>query len=523
MVARLKRIAFGAGLSLLLIPVPVGAQETLEKIQNDVAAIVKATKSAVVSIEDERLYIKVEGVDIGNAVADALKEAEKELQRISRRAENAQESPAKSEENRKAKAEAAKRYSELKSHMSVARAQIREQLPGRFNFNIDNAPKSGTGFSIGDGFVVTTADVLNGMKSPVVVMDDMTRIKAIVVGVDTDLNIGLLKLPAQAKVASLKWGNSSAVQIGHFAVSIGNQNGQTNSVSLALVAGLRTEGTFSGNHFYPSLIQIAGTVGAGSSGAPLINPRGEIIAMLAGVPAGDWTEMRMPEMIKGFIPPAPGGKLGFKVQPGLGGVRGGVRAAQAQLEEDSPDGDQQGSFTFIRPPVTSAGFAIPVNMVREVVDKLRTGSPIQRGWIGITPEDEREAKTEGDITTFKCYVRIKDVFVDSPACKAGLREGDLLVSLNGKPVTCSDEVRSTSAMLKPGDHLAVVVRRSGENRKFELQIDQRPEKIQPKKPKENKEIKKTDRTGALSTQRQVMVTFPNYVPLKECASQPTII
>src|SRR5258708_16283002 len=86
MVAVLKRVAVGAILGLALVPAPAKAQDTLERIQNDVAAIVKATKSAVVSIEDERLYLKVDGVDIGETVAQALKEPEKELQRTTRRA-----------------------------------------------------------------------------------------------------------------------------------------------------------------------------------------------------------------------------------------------------------------------------------------------------------------------------------------------------------------------------------------------------------------------------------------------------
>src|SRR5262249_36101545 len=245
---------------------------------------------------------------------------------------------------------------------------------------------------------------LDGMKSPVVVLDDMTRIKATVVGMDSELNIGLLKLPPQADVPGLKWGNSNSVQIGHFAISIGNQNGQVNSVSLALMSGLRTDGTFAGNHFYPSLMQIAGTVGAGSSGGPLINPRGEIIAMLAGVPAGDWSELRFPDMMKGLIPTPPGGKIGQSGPRRIAGAQ--ARTAQALPDEDASD-EQQQVLTFVRPPVTSAGYAIPINQVKEAVEGLRLGNPVRHAWIGIVPEDYQEVIVNDPITKIIKTVRIK--------------------------------------------------------------------------------------------------------------------
>src|SRR5262249_21737368 len=89
-------------------------------------------------------------------------------------------------------------------------------------------PKSGSGFCIADDYVVTTADVLEGMQSPLVVTDNGTRVKAKIVGINSDLNVGLLKLLAKADVTALKLGDSSTVEVGHFAISIGNQSGQAN-------------------------------------------------------------------------------------------------------------------------------------------------------------------------------------------------------------------------------------------------------------------------------------------------------
>src|SRR5437868_2939441 len=99
------------------------------------------------------------------------------------------------------------------------------------------------------------------MHDPVVVADDGTRIKAHIVGMDADLNVGLVKLDGKADIPALNMGDSAAVKAGHFALFIGNQVGQFNSVALMLVGGIKTEGTSAGNRFYPSLIQIAGTIG----------------------------------------------------------------------------------------------------------------------------------------------------------------------------------------------------------------------------------------------------------------------
>ena len=147
-----------------------------------------------------------------------------------------------------------------------------------------NVPKSGTGFSIGDGLIVTTADVVQGMNTPVVSTDDGRQARASVVAVDSRLNIALLRLSANLNLPALRLGDSANVAPGHFAITIGNQTGQANSVALSTISALKMQGTTSAAHYYPELLQIDGTVSAGTSGAPVLNARGEVIGMLAATP-----------------------------------------------------------------------------------------------------------------------------------------------------------------------------------------------------------------------------------------------
>jgi S1-C subfamily serine protease len=160
-------------------------------------------------------------------------------------------------------------------------ALIGNQVRFQFRNEIQSAPKSGSGFSIGDGYIVTTADVVQGMSNPIVTTDDGRRARAMLVAVDGELNIGLLHLPSALAVPALKLGDSARVAPGHFAISIGNQAGQMNSVSLSLISGTRTQGIASSRHFYPDLLQIDGTMGGGISGAPVLSARGEVIGMWA--------------------------------------------------------------------------------------------------------------------------------------------------------------------------------------------------------------------------------------------------
>lgn len=152
-------------------------------------------------------------------------------------------------------------------------------------FTQSGAPRSGSGFSIGDGLIVTTADVVQGMNTPVVSTDDGRQARASVVAVDSRLNIALLRLSANLNLPALRLGDSANVAPGHFAITIGNQTGQANSVALSTISALKTQGTTSAAHYYPELLQIDGTVSAGTSGAPVLNARGEVIGMLAAAPA----------------------------------------------------------------------------------------------------------------------------------------------------------------------------------------------------------------------------------------------
>ncbi len=425
---------------LLLGAVPaVHADGLLEQMQNEIAAIVRANKGGVVAIEDE-------GAPPPHR-ADANSDSRRLAGQQGRRGPNALE-----------------------------RA---------------NAPKSGSGFLIGNGYVVTTADVVEGMQRPLVIADDGTRMRAKIVGIDSEMNLGVLQLPAKANLSALKIGDSDTVAAGHFAISVGNQAGHANSVALAMIAGIRTDGTHTGDHFYPALLQIAGTIGAGTSGAPLLNARGEVIGVIAGVPAGEWTETQV--YTEPSFRPAPGGREKDLPPdaPRLQKPQPEPRADQSEQAHgknlfvfgQAPFPTEQNGIppmrVFLRPPVTGTGFAIPINDLRFSIKELIANGKIVRTWVGVDLKPDRKVNDEDGIIKVVRYVRIRGIYPDSPAQKAGLQPGDILVELNAKPVMSLSGVRATFMRLHPADKLAITVERNGVKQTMTLNVVARPDRIIP--------------------------------------------
>ncbi|MCW3094594.1 MAG: peptidase [Chthonomonadaceae bacterium] len=388
---------------------------------------------------------------------------------------------------------------ELRQELHVAEDNIlalTKQQQGRRGpspFDRMNAPKSGSGFSIGNGYVVTTADVVEGMQHPLVITDDGTRLRVKLIGIDTELNLGLLQIPAKATLPALKIGDSDTVEAGHFAIAIGNQAGHANSVALTMVSGVRKEGTFTGERFYPALIQVAGTIGAGTSGAPILNARGEVVGVIVGVPSGEWTETQIySDQPLGFLPGTPGGaaqprtpnsqnpqpELQAQQSPGHGPGGKPFTFGQGQAPAFSPNGLPI-TKVFLRSPVTSAGFAIPINDLQFSIKELMTSGKIVHTWVGVDLRPERKTDDNSDIIKVMRFIRIRNVYPDSPAQKGGLQSGDILTELNSKPVGSMAEVRASFLRLHPAEKLLVTVQRNGMPTTVTLNIEVRPEKIVP--------------------------------------------
>ncbi len=314
----------------------------------------------------------------------------------------------------------------LKGEGGGQRAKTSDNEFSQYLGGLLGASATGSGFLIEGGYVVTTAEVVNRIKEPMVVLANGEHLSAELVKTDKESNIALLKLANAPEKTGLKWGDSDRVQPGYFAITLGNQGGFANSISLGLIAGKGRAGK-SGEVRYNDLIQFQGIVGKGGSGSPLINARGEVIGMVVATPA-----------------------------------------TQVQVQEEPKSDEARGSAT-INVGVSNVGFAIPSNELRRIVELLKKSSLIvKQGWLGVNL-----ATNLGD--SLKNPAKIVGIYMGGPAYRAGLRYGDTVTMVNGVKVTNTSELRMQLRKLGSGEALRIGVLRDGKPLTLSATIEPRPE------------------------------------------------
>ncbi len=262
----------------------------------------------------------------------------------------------------------------------------------------------GSGFIIdSEGIVLTNAHVVSKADTVMVTLKDGRTFQGEVRGIDQPSDLAVVKIEGRnLPVAPL--GNSSEVQVGDWAIAVGNPLGLDNTVTLGIISTLKRSSSQVG---IPDkrldFIQTDAAINPGNSGGPLLNERGEVI----------------------------------------------------------------GINTAIRAQAEGIGFAIPIDTAKAIKDQLARGEKIPHPYIGIrmlalTPEIAKEinrnpnaAITVPEITG----VLVVQVIRNSPAIVAGLREGDVIVAIDGRSVTKADQLQDIVAKSSIGRELRLKVRR----------------------------------------------------------------
>jgi serine protease Do len=269
----------------------------------------------------------------------------------------------------------------------------------------------GSGFIISsEGDIVSNSHVVKGAEKIRVRLATEEEFDARVVGIDDKTDIALLHVDAPHSLPSLPWGDSDTVEVGDWVLAIGNPFGLTHSATAGIVSA---KGRFLGAGPYDDFIQTDASINPGNSGGPLIDLGGQVIAISAAI-----------------VSPA-GGNVGI-------------------------------------------GFGVPANLARWVIGQLREHGRVVRGWIGIaiqpvTPELARSfglSQTEGAL--------VADVTPDSPAARAGIRRGDVIVRWNDRPVRHSRELPTLVAGTPPGTTVSATVLRDGKDRTMDVKVNEMP-------------------------------------------------
>jgi len=263
-----------------------------------------------------------------------------------------------------------------------------------------------------EGYLVTNYHVFEDEQTEIRVQFSDGRIaEAQIVGLDAETDLALLKVDL-AGLDPIRLGRSDDLQIGDVVLAIGNPYGLATSVTQGIVSA-------TGRNLYQlvtfaNFIQTDAAINAGNSGGALINSLGELVGINAAVLAQD---------------------------TGTEGI----------------------------------GFAIPVDLVRGVVEQIKLNGRVIRGYMGLLPDDLTDAERHALGIENNTGIVLMEVYEGGPAHAANLRAGDVIIEMNGEPVYSQRQALLISASTVPGDTVSVQGIRDGERFRTVVTAGERPQ------------------------------------------------
>jgi Do/DeqQ family serine protease len=286
-----------------------------------------------------------------------------------------------------------------------------------FGDRMDTKPQPVSGFGSGviiseDGYIVTNNHVIDGAEKIEVTLNNKHTYTAELIGRDPDTDIAVIKIK-EDKMPFITYGNSDALKIGEWVLAVGNPYNLTSTVTAGIVSAKARNLSILGGRgdrerpqsAIESFIQTDAAVNPGNSGGALVNTRGELI---------------------------------------------GINTAIA-----SPTGSYIGN-----------SFAIPVTIVKKVVGDLIEYGKVQRAMLGVQIKDIDE-----DLAKKKGLDKIEGVYIDglsdgSAAESAGIKEGDVITSVNGQKVNSMSELQEQVSRFRPNDKVEIEINRDNKKKQF---------------------------------------------------------
>jgi serine protease Do/serine protease DegQ len=256
---------------------------------------------------------------------------------------------------------------------------------------------SGVIFDAKAGYILTNAHVVENATEITVTLQDGRDLNAEVIGSDSQSDIAVLRVKP-AGLSQIVLGDSSKAEVGDFVVAIGNPFGLAHTVTSGIVSALSRSGINPDG--YEDFIQTDASINPGNSGGALVNLRGELIGINTAILSRS------------------GGNIGI-------------------------------------------GFAIPVNMARNVMQQLIRYGAVRRGQLGVSMYSVTPDVAHSLGLPSASGALVSQVVEGSPAAAAGLRKGDVITSVNGQPVKSNSELRNIIGLRQVGDRIDIGLTRDG--------------------------------------------------------------
>ena len=275
----------------------------------------------------------------------------------------------------------------------------------------------GSGFIIDpSGYIATNNHVVGTADTVSVVLHDNSRHSGKIVGRDEKTDLALVKIEADRPLPFVGWGDSNQVKVGDWIVAVGNPFGLGGTVTAGIVSALSRN---LNDGPYDDYLQIDAPINRGNSGGPAFDLHGRVIGINTAI----------------YSPS--GGSVGI-------------------------------------------GFAIPANAAKPIVEQLKDNGRVIRGWLGVAIQTITPtiAKSLGLDPNAPTGALVASVSSDSPAARAGLKPGDVILSVNGKPIKSVHDLPRTVAAAPIGQPLKMALRRNGKETTVEATVTEMRERQQ---------------------------------------------
>ena len=261
-----------------------------------------------------------------------------------------------------------------------------------------------------EGHILTNNHVVNGAEQVLVDMGEGRTMEAKIIGTDPESDVAIIKVDAN-NLTPVSLGDSESLKVGEWVIAIGSPMGLSHTVTAGIVSAKGRSGLNIAT--YENFIQTDAAINMGNSGGPLVNLDGQVVGINTAILGPN------------------GGNIGI-------------------------------------------GFAIPINMAKEVADQIiKTGS-VERGYLGIYPQDLTPDLAEALGLKEAKGVVITQISEGSPAAQAGLKRDDVVLEFGGSSVESASQFRNLVAARKPGEEIDVVILRDGQRETLAVKMGKRP-------------------------------------------------
>lgn len=272
-----------------------------------------------------------------------------------------------------------------------------------------------------DGTILTNNHVVDGATDIKVDLADKREFTAKVIGTDEKTDVAVLKIDA-TNLPTLKLGDSSGLQVGDFVLAVGDPYGLGETATMGIVSATGRD-TGMGIEGYEDFIQTDAPINPGNSGGALVDLHGDLI-----------------------------------------GINTAILSSGGDGEMGAEGGNQ------------GIGFAIPINMAHSVMDQLVNHGKVLRGYLGLIPQDLTAPMAKSFGLNQAGGAIVAQVEPGSPSDRAGIKQGDVILKVNGQPVESANDLRLRISQTPPGTAVKLQISRSGQMQDVNVTLGQYDDK-----------------------------------------------